>query len=34
MPHQLHKVEVRRVDLPSKATFLAVLLVRISIRKK
>ena len=33
MPPRLDKAEVKMVDLPSKATFWIVLLVRISIRK-
>ena len=33
MPSRPNKVEVKRVDLPSRVMFWAVLLVRISIRK-
>ena len=31
---QLNIAEVKRVDMPSRATFWAVLMVRISIRKE
>ena len=34
MTPRLNGAEVKRVDLPSRATFWAVLLVRISIRKE
>ena len=34
MPPWLNRAEVRRVDMPSRATFWAVLMVRISIRKE
>ena len=34
MPHWLNRIEVRRVDLPLKVTFWAVLLIRIRIREE
>ena len=34
MPPRLNRTKVRRVDMPSRATFWAILIVRISIRKE
>ena len=34
MPYRLNRIEVKRVDLPLRVTFWAVLLIRIRIREE